>query len=86
VIEQASQISNNKKEDKSNEQQRKHTFDEDDDTSKQATQNYDLLDNEQEVRKSSLLSLFFALVIDVYKCICSYCQGKKNEVIHFSYT
>ncbi|CAF4212050.1 unnamed protein product, partial [Rotaria magnacalcarata] len=26
----------------------RHTFDEDDDTSKQATQNYDLNDNEQE--------------------------------------
>ncbi len=84
VIEQASQISNNKKEDKSNEQQRKHIFDEDDDTSRQATQNYDLLDNEQEVRKSTLsLSLSFfsssSLVIDVYKCIYSYCQGKKKK-------
>ncbi len=54
VIQQAS---HNKKEDQSNGQQKKHTFDEDDDTSKQATQNYDLHDNEQEVRNT--LSLFF---------------------------
>ncbi|CAF3905765.1 unnamed protein product [Rotaria magnacalcarata] len=47
AIQAASQLS--MEEDNNNHLQKRHTFDEDDDTSKQATQNYDLNDNEQEV-------------------------------------
>ncbi|CAM4941753.1 unnamed protein product [Rotaria socialis] len=46
VIQAASQLS--MEEDNNNHLQKRHMFDEDDDTSKQATQNYDLNDNEQE--------------------------------------
>ncbi|CAF2130505.1 unnamed protein product [Rotaria magnacalcarata] len=46
AIQAASQLS--MEEDNNNHLQKRHTFDEDDDTSKQATQNYDLNDNEQE--------------------------------------
>jgi len=56
MIEQASQNSTKKKskDDEASERINRnlpkgHTFDEDDDTSKQATQDYDLHDNEQEV-------------------------------------
>ncbi|CAF0753747.1 unnamed protein product [Rotaria sordida] len=49
VIQAASQISiDNNEEESNNNLQKRHTFDEDDDTSKQATQNYDLNDFEPE--------------------------------------
>lgn len=41
--------------------QKKHTFDEDDDTSKQATQNYDLNDFEREVRNFPSCFFFYGL-------------------------
>jgi hypothetical protein len=52
MIHEASKLSNEKEnsEPSNNNIPKRHTFDEDDDTSKQATQNYDLHDNEQEVR------------------------------------
>lgn len=50
IILGASHLSDDKfEEENTNHLQKRHTFDEDDDTSKQATQNYDLNDNEQEV-------------------------------------
>ncbi|CAF0769667.1 unnamed protein product [Rotaria sp. Silwood1] len=50
IIQAASQlpVDNNEEENNDNYLQKRHTFDEDDDTSKQATQNYDLNDFEQE--------------------------------------
>ncbi|CAF3348584.1 unnamed protein product [Rotaria sp. Silwood1] len=50
IIQAASQlpVDNNDEENNDNYLQKRHTFDEDDDTSKQATQNYDLNDFEQE--------------------------------------
>lgn len=55
IIQQASQISaenksKNDQENSDNDSRKKHMIDEDDDTSRQATQNYDLLDHEPEVR------------------------------------
>ncbi len=49
IIQEASQ-NPNKEHDNDKYTQKKHSLEEDDDTSKQATQNYDLNDNEQEVR------------------------------------
>jgi hypothetical protein len=54
LIREASQTSTDQNDDENSEHlnhhiQKKPTFDEDDDTSKQATQDYDLHDNEQEV-------------------------------------
>ena len=55
IIQQASQISaenksKNEQENSDNDPRKRHMLDEDDDTSRQATQNYDLLDHEPEVR------------------------------------
>jgi hypothetical protein len=77
IIHEASQISVDKNEEENsrhlnNDIHKKHTFDEDDDTSKQATQDYDLHDNEQEVRNLP----FF--VILVYNSIYSSFENKKK--------
>ncbi len=55
AINEASQIS----EEQTHELPKKPTFDEDDDTSKQATQNYDLHDNEQEVQYFSFAYIYY---------------------------
>ena len=52
IIQEAPQTSNG--ENLRDERQKKSPFEEDDDTSKQATQNYDFNDNEQEVSNSFL--------------------------------
>ena len=51
VVPVASQLSTDKNEEENNNTERRQVPDDDDDTSKQATQNYDLLDFEQEVCK-----------------------------------
>jgi hypothetical protein len=72
MIQGASKLSNAKEEENSehsnnNNIPKRHTFDEDDDTSKQATQNYDVLDNEQEVRSLFLMNLIILIPNDIYK-------------------
>lgn len=57
IVQEAAQFSVDKNDEESNNKQKKHIFDEDDDTSRQATQNYDLNDNEQEVRNFDFLFL-----------------------------
>ena len=62
IIQEASNKSLDKNVEENRDIQRKHTFDEEDDTSKQATQDYDLHDNEQEVRNFFPFSFLFMFI------------------------
>jgi len=68
--------------------QKKRSLEEDDDTSKQATQNYDLNDNEQEVRIDffilfirKIFILFYQSLVNSNRILTKYKDSFENSII-----